>query len=102
MPFASAWNMSQLPEKPWKAGAVVRLLVSVVVSAVMCGGIAVMLRRYFETPQKSSVVYFLALAVITLALVAVALILLARPWPLEEDYLFKLIGLLMCVYGGIF
>jgi membrane protease YdiL (CAAX protease family) len=102
MPFVSAWNASQLPEKPWKAGAVVRLVVSVLVSAVMCGGLAMTVLRYFETPQESSLVYFIALAAITVALVAVAFMLLARPWLPEQDNLFKLIGLLTCIYGGVF
>ena len=101
MPFVSAWNNSQLPEKPWKADAVVRLVVSVMVSAVMFGRLAVTVLRYFETPQKSSVVSFIALVAIALALVAVAIVLLARPWPLEQDYLRNLLGLLICIYGGI-
>jgi membrane protease YdiL (CAAX protease family) len=102
MPFVSAWNTSQLPEKPWQAGAILRLVVSVLVSAVMFGGVVITVLRYFETPQKSSVVYFIALEAIALALVAVALMLLARPWQLEQNHLFKLLGLLLCIYGGIF
>jgi uncharacterized protein len=102
MPFVSAWNTSGLSEKPWRTGAIVRLVVSVIVCAVMLGGLVAMVFRYFETPQKSSLIYFIVLVAIAVALVAVALLLLARPWDIEQDYLFKLLGLLLCIYGGIF
>ncbi len=100
MSFASVLNTRHLPEKPWKLGAVVRLLISVII-CIFLGAVVALVFRYFETPEKSSVSLFLGLAFGAIALLAGGLLLMARPWPLEENYLSKLIGLLTCIYGGI-
>jgi len=99
MLFESALNTSQLPEKPWQSGAVVRLAVSVFI-CMMTGGVAATTLRYFETPQTSSAAWFLVVIVGAFASFAGAVFLLARPWPLEERYLVRLIALLSCIYGG--
>jgi membrane protease YdiL (CAAX protease family) len=101
MSFASALNTRQLPEKPWRLGAVARLLASVFVCMLM-GTTVAMIIRYFEAPQKFSVPLFIGVAAAVLGLLVVALIMLGRPWPLEENYLLKLVILLVCIYGGIF
>ena len=100
MPFASALNFNRLPEKSWKTGAVIRLVISVVICMLM-GAVATITFRYFETPQSSSMFLFLALVAAAFGSLAGGLFLLRRPWPLEENYLSRLIGLLSCIYGGL-
>ncbi|HWC59110.1 MAG TPA: CPBP family glutamic-type intramembrane protease [Verrucomicrobiae bacterium] len=100
MSFATLLNTSRLPEKPWTTGAVVRLGVCVIIGMMM-GAVAGTIVRYFETPQNSSVIAFLALAAAAFASYVGALVMLARPWPLEDRYLGKLIGLLTLIYAGI-
>jgi membrane protease YdiL (CAAX protease family) len=101
MPFASAWITSRLPEKPWKTGAVVRLGVGVLTSMALLGGLAALVLGYFQTPQSSSAILFVACVVATFAAVVGAIIMLSRPWAVEERYLFNLIVLLGCIYGGM-
>jgi CAAX protease family protein len=101
MSFESAWNTTPLPEKPWTPGAVVRLAVCVFI-CMMMGGVVAMVFRYFETPQTSSAIRFVAVAVGAFASYAGAVVLLCCPWRSEERYLVRLIWLLSCIYGGIF
>jgi uncharacterized protein len=100
MSFLSGLKTSRLPEKPWRLGPVVRLVVGVIIS-IMMGAVAAMVIRYFETPQKSSAPAFLALAILALVLLLGAIVMLFRPWTVEERYLSRLIGLLSLIYGGI-
>jgi hypothetical protein len=101
MSFESALHPIHLPEKPWKLGAVVRLTACVIV-CMMMGGIVAMVFRYFETPQTSSLIQFIAVAAGAFASYAAAVVLLCLPWPSEERYLMRLIWLLSCIYGGFF
>ncbi len=100
MSFATVLNTSRLPEKPWSTGAVMRLGVSVIIGMMM-GAVAGTVVSFFETPQNSSVILFLALAAAAFASYVGAIVMLARPWQTEERYLSKLIGLLTLVYAGI-
>jgi membrane protease YdiL (CAAX protease family) len=101
MSFENALNLRQLPEKPWKVGAVVRFGVGVLTSMALLGGLAALVIRYFETPQNSSVILFIMCVVGAFAGVMWALVMLSRPWLVEERFLFNLIVLLGCIYGAI-
>ena len=67
---------------------------------MMMGGAAGLVVRYFETPENSSVVAFLALATAAVASYVGANVMLARPWPLEDLYEFKFLGLFALVFFG--
>jgi membrane protease YdiL (CAAX protease family) len=101
MSFESALKLRQLPEKPWKLSAVLRLAVGVATSMVLLGTLAGLVIRYFETPQNSSAILFIGCVVISFAAVVGALIMLFRPWQVEERYLFNLIVLFAFIWGGI-
>ena len=70
-------------------------------SVALLGGLAALMLRYFETPQKSSAILFIACVVASFAAVVGAMVMLFRPWQVEERYLFNLLVLLGCIYGGI-
>src|SRR6185437_7565133 len=88
----------QLPEKPWRAGAIARLFGSIV-ACFLIGATVATVFRYFETPQKSSVMLFLAISAGAFVVFLIAIVLLIRPWP-EEKNLFNLLAVLTCLYGG--
>lgn len=98
MSFTSMTRTGGLPEKPWKAGAVVRFVASIVL-CVMAGATVALVFSYFEKEQKSSLLVFLPLAIAAFAAFVGAVYLLMRPWPLE-NYMSRLLGLTICIYGG--
>jgi membrane protease YdiL (CAAX protease family) len=98
MSFATLMHTRQLPERAWKLDAVVRLGASIII-CILVGAVIGTAFRYFASPQKTSEVLFLVPIVAALALFAVAIVVLARPWPLER-YMLNLVILLACVYGG--
>jgi len=100
MSFAGALRTSQLPEKPWQTGPVVRLVISVVIG-IMMGAVAATVVRYFETPETSSRVEFLALTAVALVSYVSAIVMLSRPWPNDEMDVTKLIVLISLIYVGI-
>jgi len=101
MSFATVLNPNQLPEKPWKTAAVARLAICVFISMLMLGGLAVMVARYFEVRQNSSPIVFVAFSAAAFVFIASAMVMLFRPWSNEQRYLFNLIVLLVCIYGGM-
>src|SRR4051812_48538347 len=101
MSFESALKLRQLPEKPWMVGAVLRLGVGVATSMVLLGTLAVLVMRYFETPQNSPAILFIGCVVVSFAAIVGAMIMLFRPWQVEERYLFNLIVLFAFIWGGI-
>jgi|GEM_PF-136196 len=104
MSFVSAFHTGPLPEKPWRTGAVVCLLVSVIIG-IMTGAVITMVVRYFETPETSSVYEFLALSAGAFLAYVAAIVLLFRAWPLEDIHEInetKLILLLAMVFSGMF
>ncbi|HEY4416183.1 MAG TPA: CPBP family intramembrane glutamic endopeptidase [Verrucomicrobiae bacterium] len=101
MSFATVLTASRLPEKPWKTGAVVRLALCVLSSILMLGGLTAMVARYFETPQNSSPIVFVALAVAAFVFTVAAMVMFFRSWSDDERYLFNLLVLLVCIYGGM-
>src|SRR6185437_7216244 len=98
MSVLSMLTTGRLSEKPWKAGAVVRLAASVAV-CFFIGAAVAMVFRYFEMREHSSEALFLAFIAAAVALFITAIVVLMRRWP-PEAYLSRLIGLLLCVYGG--
>ena len=101
MSIATLLNPSGLAEKPWKGWAVARLGVCILIGMMM-GAVAGTVIQYFEAPQDSSVVEFVALSTVAAASYVGAIVLLARPWPLEEPYLTRLIVLVALIYVGMF
>jgi len=91
-------SKSQLPEKPWKAGAIARLIGSVIVCFLIGADVASVF-RYFQTPQTSSGALFLALAGGAFALFVTAIVMLVRRWQ-PEKHLFNLLAALTTLYGG--
>jgi uncharacterized protein len=100
MSFVSTLRTSQLPEKPWQTGAVVRLVISVVIG-ILIGAVVSTVVRYFETPEAAPVYKFLSLAVAAVISYVAAIVMLSRPWP-SDPGIVRLIVLLTLIYGGIF
>jgi membrane protease YdiL (CAAX protease family) len=100
MPFESLMGKGRLSEKPWKTDAVARLVVSVIISC-LAGAIVAMTVRYLGAPHRPSVPSFLAFSGGAFACLVGALVVLLRPWPFE-NFIYKLLILLLCVYGGFF
>jgi membrane protease YdiL (CAAX protease family) len=100
MSFLSVLKTGQLPEKPWPLGAVLRLVVSVLVCALIGAVVAADIGYFTASPQKSAGL-FIAGSVGAFLCFAGALFVLRRPWPLEK-HLRNLTLLLTCIYGGFF
>jgi membrane protease YdiL (CAAX protease family) len=89
-----------LSEKPWKADAILRLLVSVLV-CLFLGALAGAVIRCFTSPPKAGLALFLAAVAGAAVLFGGALVLLGRPWKMET-FTRQFFGLLVCVYSGFF
>jgi membrane protease YdiL (CAAX protease family) len=90
----------RLEEKPWRADALVRLVVGIIVCFL--GGMAVAnMVRYFGEPHHAATLRFVVFAAGAIACFIGALSVLVRPWPFE-NFLRKLLTLLLCIYGGYF
>jgi membrane protease YdiL (CAAX protease family) len=89
-----------LPEKPWRADAVFRLFVSVLICAVFIGALVGSFLAYVGNHRHSHWIAFLACVLSGLGLVAVVLVLLDRHWPLESFPRNALI-LLICFNGAL-
>ncbi len=86
--------------KPWKPDAVVRLLVSVFV-CVYSGALLVSLLRYFGTGPKASAAMIFLLAAAALLFLGATLVLVGKPWRLE-NFMRRVVALLVCFYAGLF
>jgi membrane protease YdiL (CAAX protease family) len=100
MSFVSMMKTGALPEKPWRADAVLRLIASVFICVIM-GALAANVFRYFGEPQRKSLGMFVGGSVSGLGCFGGALLVLGRTWQFEK-YLRNLLILLLCVYGGFF
>ena len=58
MSLVSLMRTGQLPEKPWKLDAVIRLIASVIV-CIMIGAVVTAIFRYFGAAEQKSVAIFL-------------------------------------------
>ena len=91
-------RMGRLPEKPWTVDAVFRLVVAIFICVLMGAVVAAVIGYFGVAPHKSPAL-FVGGAVGALLLFAGALVVLARPWPLEK-LLRNLLNFLLCAYGG--
>lgn len=100
MSFVSALRASQLPEKPWRTGAVARFVMSVIVG-ILIGAVVTVVTRYFETPQTSPLSVFLAITATAFCSYIAVIVMLCLPWPEDDVDITKLILLIGLVYAGI-
>jgi membrane protease YdiL (CAAX protease family) len=85
--------------KPWKADALIRLVLSVMVCAY-AGSLLVSVCHYAGAGAKVSSKLFFPLAVVALICLAVTLVLISKPWP-PEGFSRRLVALAACAYGGL-
>jgi membrane protease YdiL (CAAX protease family) len=84
--------------KPWRADAVVRLLLSVL-TCVYCGSLAESILHYGSIGGKTGGKLFYPAAAVALGCMGTALVLLQGSWQ-AENVMRRLLGALGCVYGG--
>jgi membrane protease YdiL (CAAX protease family) len=89
-----------LSAKPWKADAIVRLLLSVII-CVYAGSVLVSAGHYAAAGGKTSPKLFYALAAVAMICLAATLILIGQPWRLET-FRRRLVALMVCAYSGLF
>jgi membrane protease YdiL (CAAX protease family) len=89
-----------LSAKPWKADAIMRLLLSVII-CVYAGSLLVSVGHYAGAEGKASPKLFYALAAVAMSCLAATLILIGKPWRLET-FRRRLVALMACAYGGMF
>lgn len=88
-----------LPDKPWKAEAILRLFARVVICIFM-GTLLSSTVGFCSQPQSAQAVAFLALIAGAFGLFAGALVVLGRPWR-PETFGRSSVILLICFYGGL-
>ena len=89
-----------LSAKPWKADAIIRLLLSVMV-CVFAGSLLMSAGQYASAGGKTNPKLFYALAAVALSCMVVTLILISKPWRLET-FARRMTALVICAYGGLF
>jgi membrane protease YdiL (CAAX protease family) len=102
MDFDRLTQTNRLPEKPWRADALVRLVAGITI-CLFGGtlGAAAVVRYFGESHRTATTLYFLCFAAGTFACLAGAVCVLVRPWPFD-DFLKKLLALLLFIYAGFF
>jgi membrane protease YdiL (CAAX protease family) len=86
--------------KPWKADAIIRLVLSVMV-CVYAGSVLASAGHYVSAGGKTSPWLFFPLVAVVLVCLVLALILIGKPWP-AEAFGSRMLALLVCAYGGLF
>jgi membrane protease YdiL (CAAX protease family) len=89
-----------LSAKPWKADAIARLGLSVVV-CVFAGSVLMSAQHFVSAGGNASARLFYPLALASLGLLAATLVLLGKPWP-PENFSRRLLALMACAYSGLF
>jgi membrane protease YdiL (CAAX protease family) len=89
-----------LSAKPWKADAIARLGLSVMV-CVFAGSLLMSAQHYVSAGGKVSARMFYPLAVAALGCLAATLVLLSKPWPMA-GLSRRLLALMVCAYSGLF
>ncbi len=89
-----------LSAKPWKAEAIARLTVSVIV-CVFAGSILMSAQHFISVGGKAGGRSFYPLALASLGFLGATLVLLSKPWPLE-NLSRRLLVLMLCAYSGLF
>jgi uncharacterized protein len=88
-----------LSAKPWKAEAIMRLVISVIV-CIFAGSLVMSLQHYFGARPKVSPMLFLPVSFAACAAAAGTLVLISKPWPTEALGR-RLVTLLVCGYGAL-
>jgi membrane protease YdiL (CAAX protease family) len=89
-----------LSAKPWKAEAIIRLVLSVMV-CVYAGSVLVSAGHYVTAGGKTGPWRFYPLAAVAMVCLVATLILIGRPWPVEA-FGRRMLTLLVCAYSGLF
>ena len=89
-----------LSVKPWKADAIMRLVLSVIV-CVYAGSVLTSTGHYIIAGGKAGPWLFYPLAAVAMISMVVTLILIGRPWQAERFGRWMLV-LLICAYSGLF
>lgn len=89
-----------LSPKPWKADAIIRLGLSVLV-CVYAGSLVLSVQHYVSVGAKANPLLFYPLAAAAFGGLAGTLVLVSRPWP-PEAFGRRLLGLMACAYIGLF
>lgn len=89
-----------LSAKPWKADAIIRLVLSVMV-CVYAGSVFMSAGHYVTAGGTASPWLFYPLAAVAMSCLVVSLILIGRPWQ-AESFGRRMLGLLLCAYSGLF
>jgi membrane protease YdiL (CAAX protease family) len=89
-----------LSAKPWKADAIMRLVLSVIV-CVYAGSVLMSAGHYATAGGKTGPWLFYPLAAVAMICLVVTLILIGRPWQ-AESLGRQMLVLLICAYTGLF
>ena len=89
-----------LSAKPWKADAIIRLGLSVIV-CVFVGSLFLSVQHFASVGGKASPKLFFPVTAAALGCLAVTLILIGKPWPLE-NFSRRLVTWMICAYSGLF
>jgi membrane protease YdiL (CAAX protease family) len=89
-----------LSAKPWKADAILRLGLSVIV-CVFAGSLLVSAQHYITAGGKVNPKLFFALVAGALGCLGATLVLISQPWPME-NLSRRLLTLMVCAYSGLF
>ncbi len=89
-----------LSAKPWKADAIIRLGLSVLV-CVYAGSLVLGVQRYVSVGAKASPLLFYPLSAAAFGGLAATLVLISKPWPMEA-FARRLMTLMVCAYAGLF
>jgi membrane protease YdiL (CAAX protease family) len=89
-----------LSAKPWKADTIARLGLSVIV-CILAGSVLVSAQHFLRGGGTVSAGMFYPLAVAALGCLAATLVLLGKPWPME-NLSRRLLTLMVCAYSGLF
>ncbi len=89
-----------LSAKPWKADAILRLGLSVIV-CVFAGSLVMSAQHYVSAGGKVGPEIFFPLTAAAFGCLAATLILISKPWPLE-GFSRRLLIWMVCAYSGLF
>jgi membrane protease YdiL (CAAX protease family) len=89
-----------LSAKPWKADAIMRLVLSVIV-CVYGGSLLTNAAHFATAGGRGNPTLFYALTTVALSCLAATLVLISKPWR-AEVFGRRLLVLLICGYGGLF
>jgi membrane protease YdiL (CAAX protease family) len=89
-----------LSAKPWKADAIIRLGLSVIV-CVFAGSLVMSVEHYARAGGKVGPEVFFPLTAAALGCLGATLVLISKPWPLE-GFSRRLLTWMVCAYSGLF